>query len=164
MDSWFPSRFNTFSSVQFSYSVVSDFLQPREPQHARPSCPSPTPRVHPNPCSLSQCCHLPISSSVVPYTSCPQSFPASGSFPMSQLFMSGGQSIGVSASTSVLPMNTQDCCLWECTGWTLKSLLQHHSSISSILLCSASFIVRLSHPYVTSGKTITLTRPGCRRA
>ena len=97
-----------FSSVQFSRSFVSDSLRPREPQHARPSCPSPTPGVHPNPSPLSRWCHPTILSSVIPLSSCPQSFPASGSFPMSQLFASGGQSIGVSASTSVLPMNTQD--------------------------------------------------------
>ena len=96
------------SSVQFSRSVVSDTLQPHEPQHTRPPCPSPTPIVHPNPCPLNQWCHPTILSSVVPFSSCPQSFPASGSFPMSQLFAWGGQSFGVSASTSVLPMNTQD--------------------------------------------------------
>ena len=84
------------------------FLRPHELQHARPPCPSPTPRVHPNPCPLSQWCHPAISSSVVPVSSCSQSFSASGSFPMSQLFTSGGQSIGVSASVSVLPMNTHD--------------------------------------------------------
>ena len=104
-----------FSSVQFSHSVMSDFLQPYEPQHLRPPCPSPTPRVHPNPCPLSQWYHPTISSSVVPFFSCPQSFPASVSFQMSQLFASGGQSIGVSASTSVLPMNTQ---AWSPLGWT----------------------------------------------
>ena len=85
------------SSVQFSRSVVSDALQPHEPQHARPPYPSPTPRVYPNPCPLSQWCHPTISFSVVPFSSCLQSFPASGSFQMSQLFASGGQSIGVSA-------------------------------------------------------------------
>ena len=90
-------------SVQFSRSVVSDSLRPRELQHARPPCPSPTPGVYPNPCPSSRWCHLTISSSVIPFSSCPQSFPASGSFPVSQLFASGGQSIGVSASTSVLP-------------------------------------------------------------
>ena len=95
-------------SVQFSHSVVFDSLRPHEPQHARPPSPSPTPRVHPNPCPLSRWCHPTISSSVFPFSSCPQSFPASGSFPMSQLFTSGGQSMGVSASTSVLPMNSQD--------------------------------------------------------
>ena len=97
-----------YVSVQLSYSVVSDSLEPHEPQHARPPYPSPTPRVHPNPCPSSQWCHPTISSSFVPFSSCPQSFPASGSFPMSQLFTSGGQSTGVSASSSVLPMNTQD--------------------------------------------------------
>ena len=104
-----------FNSVQFSRSAVSNSLWPREPQHARPPCPSPTPGVHPNSCPLSQWCHPTISSSVLPFFSCPQSFPASGSFQMSQFFTSGGQSIGVSASTSVLPMNTQD---WSPLGWT----------------------------------------------
>ena len=102
-------------SVQFSHSFVSNSLRPHEPQHARPPCPSPTPRVHPNPCPLSRWCHLTISSSVIPFASCPQSFPASESFQMSQLFASGGQSIGVSAATSGLPMNTQD---WSPLGWT----------------------------------------------
>ena len=95
-------------SVQFSCSIMSDSLQPHEPQHARPPCPSPTPGVHPNLCSSSWWCHPTISSSGVPFSSCHQSFPESGSFWMSQLFASSGQSIGVSASTSVLPMNTQD--------------------------------------------------------
>ena len=104
-----------FSSVQFSRSVVSDSLRPHELQHAKPPWPSPNPGVHPNPCSLSWWCHPTISSSVFPFSSCPQSFPASGSFPMSQLFASGGQSIGVSASASVLPMNTQN---WSPLGWT----------------------------------------------
>ena len=100
---------------QFSHSVVSDSLQPHEPQHARPSCPSPTLRVHSNSRPLSQWCHPTISSSVIPFSYCLQSFPASGSFPVSHLFTSGGQSIGVSASTSDLPMNTQD---WFPLGWT----------------------------------------------
>ena len=104
-------------SVQFSHSVVSDSLRPHEPQHARPLCPSPTPGIHPNPCPLSRWCHPTISSSVVPCSFCPQSFPASGSFQMSQLFVSGGQSIGVSASESVLPMNNQDWSPLGCTGW-----------------------------------------------
>ena len=97
----------SFNSVQFSCSVVSNSLQPLGLQHARPPCPSPTPRVYPNSCPSSQWCHPTISSSVVSFSSRIQSFPASGSFPMSQLFASGGQSIGVSASASVLPMNTQ---------------------------------------------------------
>ena len=101
--------------VQFSCSVVSNSLRPHESQHARPPCPSPTPGVHPNSCSLSRWCHPAISSSVIPFSSCPQSLPASGSFPMSQLFIWGGQSIGVSASASVLTMNTQD---WSPLGWT----------------------------------------------
>ena len=107
--------FTYYLSVQFSHSVVSDSLQSHEPQHARPPCPSPTPGVHPNSCPLSRWCHPAISSSVVPFSSCPQSFPASGSFQMSQLFTSGDQNIGVSASTSVLPMNTQH---WSPLGWT----------------------------------------------
>ena len=105
------------TSVQFICSIMSNSLQPHEPQHARPPCSSPTPRVHPNPCPLSWWCHPTISSSGIPFSSCPQSFPASGSFPMSQLFASGGQNIGVSASTSVLPMNTQDWSPLGYTGW-----------------------------------------------
>ena len=101
-------------SGQFSHSVVSNSLRPHKSQHARPPCPSPTPRVYSNSCSLSQWCHPAISSSVVPFSSCPQSLQESGSFPMSQLFTSGGQSIAVSASASVLPMNTQD---WSPLGW-----------------------------------------------
>ena len=97
---------------QFSRSVVSYSLQPHESQHARPPCPSPTSRVHSNSCPSSRWCHPAISSSVIPFSSCRQSFPASGSFPMSQLFAWGGQSIGVSASASVLPMNTQDWWQW----------------------------------------------------
>ena len=103
------------SSVQFSCSVVSDSLQPHELQHARPPCPSPTSGVYSNPCPLNWLCHQTISSSVVPFFSCPQSFPASGSLQMSQLFASGGQSIGISASASVLPMNIQG---WFPLGWT----------------------------------------------
>ena len=96
-----------FSSVQFSRSVVSDSLRPHELQHTRPPCPSPTLGVHPNPCPSSQWCHPIISSSVVPFSACPQSFPASGSFQISQLFTWGGQSAGVSALASFLPKNTQ---------------------------------------------------------
>ena len=105
-----------FQSVsQFSRLVMSDFLRSHELQHARPPCPSPTPGVHTNPCPLSRWYHPPISSSVIPFSSCPQSFPSSGSFQMSQLFPVGGQITGVSASSSVLPMNTQD---WSSLGWT----------------------------------------------
>ena len=110
--------FTNCGLVQFSHSVVSDSLWPHESQHARPPCPSPIPRVHPNPRPSSQWCHPTISSSVMPFTSCPQSFPASGSFQMSQLFASGKQSFGVSASkTSVLPVNTQDRSPLGWTGW-----------------------------------------------
>ena len=104
-----------FSSVQFSCSVVSNYLLPHEPEHTRPPCPSPTPGVHTNSCPLSRCCHPTILSSVIPFSSCPPSFPASESFQMSQLSASGDQSVGVSASTSVPPMNTQD---WSPSGWT----------------------------------------------
>ena len=148
--------------VQFSCSVMSDSLQRHELQHARPPCPSPTPGVHPNPCPLSQWCHPAISCSVGPFSSCPQSFPASGSFEMSQLFASDGQSIGVSASKSLLPMNTQDWSLgW--TGWIslqFKKLssLQHHSSKALILWCSDFFRVQFSHTYMSTGKTIALNR------
>ena len=101
-------------SVQFSHSVVSDSLWPHGLQHARLPCVSPIPGVYPNPCPLSWWCHPTISSSVVPFSSCLQSFPATGSFQMSQLITSGGQSIGASASTSILPINTQD---WSPLGW-----------------------------------------------
>ena len=107
----------TFSSVQFSCSVMSDSLRPHGLQHARPPCPSPTPGVYPNSCPLSQGCHLTISSSVIPFSSCLHFFPTSGFLPMSQFLASGGQSIGVSASTSVLPMNTQDWSPLAWTGW-----------------------------------------------
>ena len=127
-------------------------------------CPLPTPRTYSNSCPSSQWYHPTISSSLVPFYSCHQSFPAPGSFPMSQFLTSGGQSIGVSASASVLPMNIQE---WFPLGWTdwislksktLKSLLQHHSSKGSILWCSAFFIFQLSHLYMTSRKTIALPR------
>ena len=149
-----------FSSVAQSCPT----LRPHESQHSRPSCPSPAPGVYSNSCPLSRWFHPAISSSVVPVSSCPQSFPASGSFPVSQLFTWGGQSIGVSASTSILPMNTQG---WSPLGWTgwislqskgFSSLLQHHSSKASILWRSAFFTVQLSHPCMTTGKTIALTR------
>ena len=104
-----------FNSVQFSHSDMSDSFQPHKLQHTRPPCPLPTPRVHQNPCPSSRWCHPTISSSVIPFSFCLQSVSASGSFQMSQLFASGGQSIGVSASTSVLLMNTQD---WSPLGWT----------------------------------------------
>ena len=150
-----------YQSVQFSRSVVSHSLRPHELQHARPPCSSPTPRVHLNPCPSRRWCHPTISSSVVPFSSCLKSFPASGSFQMSQLFTSGGQSIGVSASD--LPMNAQD---WSPLGWTDWISLQSkglsrvfsNTTVQMHLLCSAFFIVRLSHSYVTAGKTIALIR------
>ena len=143
---------------------MSDSLWPHESQHTRPPCPSPTPGVYSNSCPLSRWCHPAISSSVVPFSSRLQSLPASGSFQMSQLFAWGCQSIGISASALVLPMNTQD---WSPLWWTCwislqskglsKSLLQHHSSKASIFRRSAFFTVQLSHPYMTTGKTIALT-------
>ena len=144
-------------SVQFSNSVVSDSLRPHELQHARPPCLSPIPGVYPNSCPLSWWCHPAISSSVVPFSSCPQSLPASESFPMNQFFPCSGQSIGVSASASVLPMNTQD---WSPLGWTGWISLQSKwlLGLQSSLWCLAFFTVQLSHPYMTTGKTIALTR------
>ena len=110
---WFPMRqmLLKISSVQFSRSVMSDSLRPYGPQHSRPSCPSPTSKIYSNLCPLNQWCHPTISSSVIPFSSCLQIFPASGSFPMSHFLASRGQSIGVSASTWVLPMNIQDWLL-----------------------------------------------------
>ena len=152
-------------SVQFSRLVVSDSLRLYELQHARPPCPSPNPGAYPNSCPLSGYCHPAISSSVVPFSSCPQSFPASGSFQMSQLFASGGQSIG-SFSFSINPSNEYSGLISFRMDWldllavqgTLKSLLQYHRSKASILWHSAFFIIQLSHPYMTTGKTIALTR------
>ena len=156
----FWKYFNSaFISVQFSRSVMPDSLQPHEPQHARPPCQSPAPSVHPNPCPLSWWCHPTILSSVVPFSSCPQSFPASGSFQMSQLFTLGGQSTGVSASTSDLPMNTQDWFPLGWTGWiSLQSRgLSRVSSNTTVQKHQFSgtqffFIVQLSHAYMTTGK------------
>ena len=113
----FSLKCKSISSVQFSCSVVSDSLWLYELQHARPPSPSPTPGVHPKPHPLCQWCHPTISSSIMPFSPCPQSFPASGSFQMSQLFASGGQSTGVSASASVLPVSTQGWSPSEWTGW-----------------------------------------------
>ena len=148
------------SSFQISRSVVSDSLQPHEPQQARPHCPSPTPGVYPNSCPLSWWCHPTISYSAVHFSSCPQSSPASRSFQMSQLFSSGGQSIRVSASNEhprLISFRMDWLDLLAVQG-TLKSLLQHHSSKASILQRSAFLIVQLSHPYMTTRKTIALTR------
>ena len=116
MDMWTQGREGR-SSVPFRHSVVSNSLRPHELQHARPPCPSPTHGVHSNSCPSSRWCHPAISSSVIPFSYCPQSIPASESFPIGQLFAWGGQSIGVSASASVLPMNTQDWSPLEWTGW-----------------------------------------------
>ena len=150
--------------VQFSCSVVSDSLQPHGLQHTRPPCPSPTPRVYSNSCPSRRWCHPTISSSVIPFSSRLQSFPASGSFQMTQFFTSGGQSIGTSASASVLPMNIQD---WFPLGWTGWISLQSKGLsrvFSNTTLQKHQFFgtrlssVQLSHPYTTTGKTIALTR------
>ena len=114
---WMDKEDVIHQSVQFSCSVVSDSLQPHESQHARPPCPSPTPGVHSNSHSLSRWCHPAISFSVIPFSSCPQSLPASESFPMSQLFTWGGQSIGVSALASFLPKYTHSWSPLEWTDW-----------------------------------------------
>ena len=143
---------------------MSDSLWPHKSQHARPPCPSPTPGVHSNSCPSRRWCHTAISSSVIPFSSCPQSLPPLGSFPVSQLFAWSGQSIGVSASASVLPMNTQE---WSPLGWTgwisLQSkglsrvfpntTVQKHQFFGTQLSSH-----QLSHPYMTTGKTIALTR------
>ena len=157
-----------FSSVQFSHSVVSDSLRTHESQHARPPCPSPTPRVHPNSCPSSQWCHPAISSSVTPFSYCSQSLPSSESFPRSQLFTWCGQSIGVSALASVLPKNTQDWYPLEWTGWISlqfkglsrvffnTTIQKHQFKIINFVL---SFLLNPAlHPCMTTGKTIALTR------
>ena len=149
-------------SVQFSHSVMSDSLWPHGLQHTKPPCSSPTPGACSNSSPLSQWCHPTISSSIIPFSSCLQSFPESGSFQMSQFFTSGGQSIGVSASASVLPVNIEDWFPLGLTGWIslqCKGLSRVFSNTTaSILQRSAFFIVQLSHPYMTTGKTIALTR------
>ena len=152
------------SSVQFSGAVMSDSLRPHELQHARPPCPSPTPGVHLDSCPLSQWCHPAISSSVVPFSSCPQSLPASKSFPESTLRMRWPKYWRFSFSIS--PFNEHPGLISFRMDWldliavqgTLKSLLQYHSSKASILQCSAFFTVQLSHPYMTTGKTISTSQ------
>ena len=142
---------------------MSDSLWPHEAQHARLPCPSPTPGACSNSCPLSRWWHPTISSSVIPFSSCLQSLPASESFPMSQFFALGGQIIG---SFSISPSNAYSGLISFRMDWLdllavqepLKGLLQHHSSKASIIRCSAFFIVQLSHPYMTTGKAIALTR------
>ena len=158
------SIFDDILSVQFSHSVMSDSLRPHGLQHVRLPCPSPTPGAWSNSCPLHQWCHSTISSSVVPFSSCLQSFPASGSFPVSQFFTLGGQKYW-SFSFSISPSNEYSGLIFFRINWvdllavqgTLKSLLQHHSSKSSILQHSAFLVVQLSHPYTTTGETIPLT-------
>ena len=151
-----------FRVSQFSHSVVSDSLRPHGLQHTSLPCLSSAPGVHPNSCPSSQWCHPAISSSVVPFSSHLQSFPSSGSFQVSQVLASGGQNIG---TKEVRPSKEHQRLISFRMDWldllavqgTFKSLLQHHSSKASILWCSAFFIVQLSHPYTTTGKTIALT-------
>ena len=150
--------------IQFIHSVVSDSVRPHGLQHTRRPCPSPTPRAYSNSCPSSQWHHPTIPSSVIPFSSCLQSFPASGSFPLSQFFTSGSQSIGASDSV-ISPANDyaglisfrMDCLDFLAVQGTLKSSTKH-SSKASTLQCSAFFIVQLSHPYMTTGKTTALTR------
>ena len=152
------------SDSQFTPSVVSDSLWPHGPQHSRLSCPSPTPGAYSNSCLSIWWCNPAISSSVVPFSSCLQAYPASGSFPISQLLTSGGQSIGVSASASIVPMNIQDWFPLGLIGWIslqskgLSRVFSNTIVQKSILYCSAFFMGQLSHPYMTTGKTIALTR------
>ena len=156
---------NSISSVLFSRSVVSNSLRPHRLQHNRLPCPSPTPRACSNSCPLSQWCHPTISTSVIPFSSCLQSFPVSGSFLMSWIFASGGQEYW-SFSFNISPFNEYSGLISFRMDWldllavqgTLNSLLQHHSSKASILWHSAFFTVQLSHPYMTTGKTIALNR------
>ena len=145
---------------------MSNSLWPHGLQHTRPPCPSPTPGVHPKSCPLSQWCHPTISASVVPFSSCPQSLQASGSFQMSQLFTSGGQSIYWSFSFNISPSSEHPGLSSFRMDWldplevqgTLKSLLQHHSSKASVLQHSAFFTIQFSHLYMTTWKTTALTR------
>ena len=143
---------------------MSNSLWPNGLQQARFHCPSPTPRAYSNSCPSSQWCHPTTSSSVVPFSFCFQSFLALKSFPVSRFFTLDGQSIGVSASASFLPNQSGlvsfriDWLALLVVQGTFKSLLQHHSSKASILQCSAFFIVQISHPYMTTGETIALTR------
>ena len=150
---------------QFHRSVVSNSLWPHGLQNARLTCQSPTPRAYSNSCPSSWWCHPIISSSVTPLSSCLQSFPASGSFPMSQFFASGGQSIGASASASVLPTNTQDWLPLGWTGWISlqsKGLSRVFSNTTvqkhQFFNCSAFFTVHLSDPYITTGKITVLIK------
>ena len=158
----FKENLATHTSVQFSHSVVSDSLWPHGLQHARLPCPAPTSRAYSNSCPLCWWCHPTISSSVVPFCSCLQSFLALGSFQISQFFPSGGHKYW---SFSISPSNEYSGLTSFRIDWfdllavqgTLRSLLQNHSSKASILWHSAFFIVQLSHPYMTTGKTIALT-------
>ena len=157
--SWYDIIYiiNSFISVQFSCSVMSNSLRPHGLQHTRPLCPSPTPGVYSNSCTLSRWCHPTISSSVVPFSYCLQSFPASGYFPVSHLFTSGGQSVGVLDSTSILPMNLQDWFPLKWTGWiSLQSkglsivsntTVQKHQFLGTQLSSQSNS----QHPYMTTG-------------
>ena len=157
-------------SVQFSHSVLSDSLWPHKLQDARPPCPSPTPGVHSNSCPSSQWCHPAISSSVVPFSSCRQSLPASKAFPVRQFFAWGGQSTGASA-LAIIPSKEIPGLISFRMDWldllavqgTLKSLLQPHSWKASILRCSAIFTVQLSHPYMAVNRQLADVKAGFRK-
>ena len=148
-------------------SCCVDSVWPHGLQYTRPPCPPPSSGVHPSSCPLHQWCLPTISSSVIPFSSCLQSFPASGYFQMRQFFTLSGQSIAVSASASVLPMNIQDWFPWALTGWIslqskwLSRAFSNSTVQTSILQCSAFFMVQLSHPHMTTGKTIALTIQTC---
>ena len=159
--SFYSLTLNVTDSKNNSVTQSCPTLWPHRLKHSRPPCPSSTPRSYSNSCALSRWCHPTISSSVVPFSSCLQSFPASGCFQMSQFFTLGGQSIGVLASASVLPMNIQDSLPLRWTGWvSLQSnglprvfTVQKHQ-----FFCAQLSLVQLSHPYMTTGETIALTR------
>ena len=156
---------NRWGNSSVSCSVMSDSLRPHELQNARPPCPSPTPGVYPNSCLLSRWCHPTISSSVVPFSSCPQSFPASGSVFSNKTGLHVRRAKYQSFSFNISPSNEYPGLISFRMDWLdllavqgiLKSLLQHHSSKASVLQFSAFFTVQLSHPYMTTGKTIALT-------
>ena len=152
--------------IHFSHSFVSDSLQPHGLQHTRSPCPSPTPRVYPNSCPLSQWCHPTFSFSTIPFSSCPQSFPSSGSFQMSQFFASGGQSIGVSASISVLPMKIQDWLPLAWTGWISywNNVIKVGHKIQVRLGCSMCGVIgSFDHPWLLLSSVIRCRQRKYRR-
>ena len=166
----FPIFFNVYFQTHIQFSSVAQscltLCDPMDCSMPVPPCPLPTPIVYSNSCPLSKWCHPTISSSVIPFSYCLQSFPEPGSFPMSHFLPSGGQTIGQSFGFSISPSNEYSGLISFRMDWfallvvqeTLKSLLQYHSAKASTLRCSALFIVQLSHPYMTTGNTKALTR------